>query len=122
MRGEASLPRGGRRTGADVLHLLEGHRARRDLRHRAGPDAVEQLLDVLVLGGWGTGAYRLPWDLIMALFRDVIVETNALHRYRTIHFPLFADEGSGVGQEFEGIWAAADIPAQRALRECEHKS
>ncbi len=87
-----------------------------------GPLTVDPALDVLVLGGWGTGAYRLPWDLIMALFRDVIVETNALHRYRTIHFPLFADEGSGVGQEFEGIWAAADIPAQRALRECEHKS
>ena len=87
-----------------------------------GPLTVDPGLEVLVLGGWGTGAYRLPWDLVMTLFHDVIVETNALQLYRVIHFPLFSGEASGIGQRFEGIWEATNIPARRALREKERGS
>ena len=58
----------------------------------------------------------------MALFHDVIVETNALQLYRVIHFPLFSGEASGIGQRFEGIWEAANIPARRVLREKERGS
>ena len=86
-----------------------------------GPLTVDPSLEVLVLGGWGTGAYRLPWDLVMTLFRDAIIESNALQIYREIHFPLFEGEDSGRGDEFEGIWAAANVRAQRSLRECERR-
>ena len=87
-----------------------------------GPLTVDPGLEVLVLGNWGTGAYRLPWDLVMTLFNEVIVETNALQLYRVIHFPLFSGEASGIGQRFEGIWEAANIPARRVLREKERGS
>lgn len=50
------------------------------------PLTVDPSLDVVVLGGWGTGAYRLTWYLVMKLFRDIIVEVSALKRYREIHF------------------------------------
>merc|ERR1712113_768502 len=69
--------------------------------------------EALVLGSWGCGAYKLDWSLVMSYFRDVIVETDALSKYREIHFPLFEKQSCGFGSKFQSIWQS-----MRRLRGC----
>jgi len=95
-----------KRRAREFLHSEDGKQAVMDSMRSMilGPLTQDPTLDVIVLGAWGCGAYKLDWHLVMEYFRDVIMETNALSKYKEIHFPLFEKEHRGLGAKFKNIW------------------